>query len=160
MRDRPCESAARKCSRPDVDLKLLRQVYQPLLLYESVDRHLLVPLGHPSDGVLEVVDGILLDQARLRILQGDALARRPGHATDALQHGVEDGPGEVLLGVREPRRIVRAGSPAQGQEPLALQVGDVQRPLPARPVLYEVPGHLRDHLGVFSDELLLPFGEP
>jgi hypothetical protein len=120
LRDRPCESAARKCSRPNVDLKLFRQVYQPLLLYESVDRHLLVPLGHPGDGVLEVVDGVLLDQVRLSVLHGDTLARRPGEPADALQHGVEDRPCEVLLGVRKPRRIVRAGSPTQGQEALAL----------------------------------------
>jgi len=145
LRDRPCESAACHRSRPDVDLKLLRQVYQPLLLYESVDRHLLVPLGHPGDGVLEVVDGVLLDQARLRIFQGNAIPWSAGQAADALQHGVEDRPGEVLLGVRQPRRIVRAGSPAQGQEPLALQVRDVQRPLPPWPVLNEVPGHLGDH---------------
>jgi hypothetical protein len=145
LRDRPCESAARQRSRPDVDLKLLRQVHQPLLLYESVNRHLLVPLGHPGDGVLEVVDGVLLDQARLRIFQGNAITGSAGQAPDALQHGVEDRPGEVLLGVRQLRRVVRAGSPAQGQEPLALQVRDVQRPLPPGPVLNEVPGHLGDH---------------
>lgn len=160
MRERPCESAARQRSRPDVDLKLRGQVHQPLLLYESVDSHLLVALRHPCDGVLQVVNGVLMDRLRLCVLHANPLSWRARQPADGLQHGVEDGTREVLLGVRQAGRIVRAGSPAQRQEALALQVWYVQAPLPGRPVLYEVPGHLRDHLGVFSDELLLPLGEP
>lgn len=101
-----------------------------------------------------------MGERRLGIFQGDPLPRRTGQPPDRLEHRVQDGPGEILLGVRQLLRIVRAGGTAQGQEAFALQVWDVQRPLPARSVLDEVPGHLRDHVGVFSDELLLPLGEP
>ncbi len=160
MRDRPCESPACKRSRPEVDGELLRQIHQPLLLYEAVVSHLLVPLRHAGDGILEVVEVILQGALCLGIVQADTLPWRPCQAADRLQHGVEDRPGEVLLRVRQAARIVGAGSAAQGQEPLALQVRDVQAPLPGGPVLDEVSGHLRDHLGVVSDELLLPFGEP
>jgi hypothetical protein len=111
---------ARQCSRPNVDGELLRQIHQPLLLYEAVDRHLLVALGHAGDGVLEVVDGVLMGERRLGIFQGDPLPRGTGHPPDRLEHRVQDGPGEILLGVGQLRRIVRACCTAQGKEPLAL----------------------------------------
>lgn len=107
-----------------------------------------------------MVDLILRGAEHLGVLQADLLARRPRQPADRLQHGVEDGHGEVPLGVRQAGWIVCAGSLAQGQVPLTLQVRFVQVPLPRRAVLDEVPGTQGDQFGVLSDELLLPLGEP
>jgi hypothetical protein len=87
----------------------------------------------------------------LRHLQADPLARRAGETLDALQHAVQHSPGEVGLRVGEPGWIVGAGSLAQGQETLSLQLRDQRRPLPGRAVLYEAPGHHGDQLTVLSD---------
>lgn len=87
---------------------------------------------------------VLLHAERLGVLHADLLPWRPGQSPDALQHGVEDGHGKVPLGVREAGWIVRAGSLAQGQVPLPLQVWAVKVPLPGWPVLDEVPGTQSD----------------
>lgn len=107
-----------------------------------------------------MIDLILPGAERLRIVQADLLPRRASQSPDRLEHAVEDGLGEVPLGVRQAGWIVGAGSLAQGQVPLAFQVRLVQIPLPRRAVLDEVPGPQGDQFGVLSDELLLPLGEP
>ena len=71
-----------------------------------------------------------------------------------LQHGVENRPGEVRLGVGQPALIVRAGSLAQGEVSLTLQVCKVDRPLPVRAVLQEVPAEYLDERLVFSNQTL------
>ena len=71
-----------------------------------------------------------------------------------LQHGVEDRPGEVRLGVGQAGLIVRAGSLAQGEVSLPLQVREIDRPLPVRPVLQEVLAEYLDERLVLNNQTL------
>jgi hypothetical protein len=78
------------------------------------------------------------------LLQADLpVGRTLGGPADLLVHAVENRPGEVRLGVRQPLGVVRAGRLGEGEIPLPLQVVTVDAVLPAGPVLQEEPG---DHL--------------
>lgn len=80
-----------------------------------------------------------------RFLQADlvfgGLSCRPLYV---LQHAVENGAGEVSLGVGKPGLVVCAGSFGKRQIPFAFQVINVHRPLPMRSVLQEISGEYGD----------------
>lgn len=94
-----------------------------------------------------------------RLLQADlGHPRLAGSTFDVLQHGVQNRPGEVRLGVGQACLVIRPCCLAQGKVPLALQVCDVHRPLPVRPVLQEVLGEDLDEVLVTSDQTLSILG--
>lgn len=101
-------------------MELVGEVNDPLLPDEAADGHGLVPLVHPGDGVGQVVSLVVGRRLLLGSLHADPLARRAGQPADAFEHGVQDSPGEVRLGVGQEGGVVGPGSAAQGQVALAL----------------------------------------
>jgi hypothetical protein len=106
-----------------------------------------MPVGEPVRGEILVIAQVFQGEPEIvrvfhhgqeigRLLQADLpVGRLAGQLLDLLEHRVEDGPGEVRLGVGQAGLIVRASSLRQCQEPLALKVREVRGPLPVRAVL-------------------------
>jgi hypothetical protein len=61
---------------------------------------------------------------------------------DALEHGVQDGTGEVSLGVRQAGWVIGACCLDKREVSISLKVFDVHGPLPARSRLNEVPSQI------------------
>ena len=114
-------------------------------MHEPIHGDLLIVNGQALNRQPQIVQVIEVRCHFSRLLQADlVLARRAGHPLNALQHGVQDRPCEVCLGVRQLRLVVRARRLAQGKISLAFQVTDQDRPLPCWSVLQEVSGKDRD----------------
>lgn len=103
-----------------------------------------------------MVNAVIVWGGRLRQRQAHLIAVLSGQPAYCLEHAVEDGHGKVTLGIWQLALVVCAGGAAQSQVSLALQVGDKDRPLPWLAIVNEIPRHLRHHLGILSDQRLLP----
>lgn len=122
-------------------------------------RHHLITQRHAFDGVLDVINNVLVRGCGLGNGHADPLPGRAGEAFDCLELGVQDRQCEVPLGVGQAGRVVGLRRPAQSKIPLALHVWQQRITLPGRATLEEVPGSRHHHVVVLSDEQLLPFGE-
>lgn len=137
------------------DIKLGGQVYYPGTADESGLGHGDVLVRHAVDGVLDVVDLIGLPSLWGGHIQAHSAAVRPCQPADGLEHPIQDRQGKVPARVGQPLGIVGAGSAAQRQETLTLQVRDQGMPLPGRAVADEVPGYLLHQFKVVFDQTLL-----
>ena len=127
--------------------------------HEPISGHCPVVCGQLVNRQPKVIDVIELWCEIGRLLQADlGHPRLAGSTFDVLQHGVEDRPGEVRLGVGQACLVVCPCCLAQGKVTLALQVCDVHRPLPVRSVLQEVLGEHLDEVLVTSDQTLSILG--
>lgn len=106
---------------------------------KPVGRDLLILVRQVINRQPQVIQVIELRQHIGRLLQTDlGQAGLAGRTFDVFQHAVEDGPSKVRFRVRQAGLVVGAGRFAQGKIPFPLQVSEVHRPLPVRPVLQEV----------------------
>jgi hypothetical protein len=130
---------------------------QRLAVLESIHRDLSLPVWQIGNRQCQIVRCVVQGREFCRLGETDLLlARRSGCLADVLQHGVEDRPSEVRLGIGQAGRIVRAGSLDQGEIPLTLQVFHVHRTLPLRTLRHKVPGEDLHQLKILSDQFL-PF---
>lgn len=122
--------------------------------------HHLITQRHAFDGILDVINSVLVRGCGLSNGHADPLPGRAGEPLDGLELCVEDRQCEVPFRIGQAGRIVGLRRPAQGQVALALHVRQQRITLPGRATLEEVPGSRHHHVVVLSDEQLLPFGEP
>lgn len=140
-------------------MKLSSQIRQRPSPDEPAHRHRLVPLLQRRDRLGEVVPLVYHGGVELNRHKPDPMTGPPGEPADALEHGIQDRPGKVRLGVREPGWIVGAGSPAQREVSVTLEVRHERATLPSRAILHEAGGNDTHHVGMFNNELLLLAGE-
>jgi hypothetical protein len=118
----------------------LRQRAERSPLAEAIPGDLLILLGQSLNRQPQVIDLVKAWPQISRLGQCDSLlCRLASGLLDPLVHRVHRSPCEVRLGVWQPLAVVRAGSLADGQQALGLQVVNVQGLLPRRTVLHKVP---------------------